>query len=395
MKTRSKTQNLLLMITLFLSTASIMGGGIISVIVSRLYELYDAWAVNLMLTGPGIAGLIACPIAGRLCDKMDKKTIMLTGYILYAFSAIGGAAVDNQIYMIIMRLLAAGICYGLTSTAAMGIITDCYPAENERGRIVGWYNAAMAIIGGIVMLAAGNLAVSNWKLAFAVNWFSIPLIIMIIFFIPSCPPIPHSIPNGAATKAKGTKGWYRKLVPLLISLFLTGFCYYTITGMIDLYVSGNQLGNSAFTGLLATAGSVGSFIACSLFGFTYSKLKDKTGIPSYILLSAGFFLLAFFPSSILALTVSTVMGLAWGNVYSYWWMRCTVVVPEEMAGTAIGITGTVNSICGFPVPYFLLFLKDTILHTENIAATFPVYGMILILVAAGAIIYTARQKQTA
>lgn len=396
MKQQSKLRNLMLMITLFISTASIMGDSVITVITSRLYELYDAWAVNLMISGPCIAGLLACPIAGRLCDRTDKKVIMLTGYILYAISGIGGAAVDNEIYMVVMRFFATGICYGLTSTAAMGIITDCYGDEEMRGKVVGWYNAAMALIGGVVGLAAGALAVDNWKMAFAVNWFSIVVIVLIIFFVPACPPVQRSSALDAnGRNAPGQKGWYTPLISLLAAFFVIGFCYYTILTMMDLYVADNSLGSSAFTGLLGTLGTVGSFAACSAFGFTYGKLKNRAGIPSYLILGLGFFLLAFFPTKIMVMVICIIMGAAWGNAYSYWWMRCTVVVPEEMAGVSIGFTGTVNSLCGFPVPYILLFLKNT-MHTDNAAATFPVYGVICLLIMIIAIFYTRKPgKQSA
>ena len=402
MEKRSKTQNLLLMITLFISTASIMGDSVVGVVTSVLYKQYDAWAVNLMISGPSIAGLIMCPLAGRMCDKMDKKKIMLVGYILYAISAISGVAVDNQIYIIVMRFVATGISYGLTSTAALGIIAECYADEEFRGKVIGWYNAAMALIGGVMGLIAGVLGARDWKLAWAVNWFAVPVILMILFFVPACPPIHTSevpadgenVKKGTDTKAKGEKGWYKPLIPLLASFFVMGLCYYTIITMMDLYVADNQLGTSAFTGLLGTVGTVGSFIACSAFGYVYKKLQDKSAIPSYLIMAVSFLLLGLFPSKPMALITCTIMGAAWGNAYSYWWMRCTVVVPENMAGTAIGITGTINSICGFPVPYIFLFLKG-LMNTGNSARVFPVYAVVSLVVAVTAsdIISKVRGRQ--
>ncbi|WP_230399382.1 MFS transporter [Novisyntrophococcus fermenticellae] len=390
MENRSKVKNMLLMLTLFLTTTSIMGDCVVAVVTSKLYAQYDAWAVNLMISGPCIAGLIACPIAGRLCDKMDKKAILIVGYVLYAISSIGGAAVDNQVYMIVMRFIATGISYGLTSTAALGIVADCYADEDQRSKVVGWYNAAMAILGGVLGLAAGALAVNNWRNTFAVNWFAIPVIILVVIFIPACPPVRKSYET-AQEKVKGNKGWYKRLIPLLGAFLVVGFCYYTIITMMDLYVADNALGNSAFTGLLGTVGTIGSCIACSVFGFTYGKLKNRCSIISYIILAAGFLLMAGYPSVQLALVCCALMGAAWGNVYSFWWMRCTVVVPEDMVGTSIGITGTINSISGFACPYALLFFKN-LLKTDNVANTFYIYGMIIAIAAVLSIVINIKNK---
>lgn len=103
----------------------------------------------------------------------------------------------------------------------------------------------------------------------------------------------------------------------------------TFQTYIDLYVSSNNLGDSAFTGLLGTVQTLFSFVACTAFGFTYGKLKTKLSVIGYFVLALGLVVLFLFPSKITAIAVTAVLGAAWGSVYTYWFFRATVVVPKK------------------------------------------------------------------
>jgi MFS family permease len=360
---------------------------------TQLYTNYDEWAINLMMALPCITGMVACLVSGKLCDMVDKKTIFNIGLILYLISGtnLAGYGFTSQIIMIIIANVAGGICYGMVSTAAIGIISDCYEDEEMRSKVVGWYNGAMAIIGTVFGLVCGFLASVNWKLSPAANWITLPIIILAFLFVPKCPPRAGNAGEAENVKVQKTAGWFKPLLPILFSFVIIGFVFYVISGYIDLYVSGYNLGDSALTGI-ATAIQTGcSFLACTFFGFTYDKLKTKISIPAYILMAASILLMYFFPNKAIFLIANGLLGFGWGSMYTFWFFRTTVVVPENLVGTATGVVTTANSLAGVLVPYVAVGLMG-VMKTENFGKTLIVYGVVLVAAAILAIVTKIGKK---
>lgn len=392
--TESKWKERLMLLTLYVSTFSIMGDMVASVIASALYERYGDFLANLMITGPSLASLVACPLGGWLADRMDKKKLLLAGYLLYAVSGILGAASTGAAYIITCRFLATGVAYGLTSSAAMGILSDSYPDEAARGKVVGIYNAVMALMGAAFGMLCGILAQNDWRNAFMANWLAVPVIVLIVLFVPACPARPHAPQQSAqAAGAQRSAGrWFAQLIPLLVMFFLVASCYYVIAYMLDLYVSFHALGNSATTGTLGAVGTVASCITCTSFGFLYGRWKERCVLPAIALLAVGFLLLAAFPSLPVATAGCAIMGLAWGMIFSYIYLRCTVVVPEDKVGSSIGITSTINSLSMLLCPYILQLLMR-LLHTEDAGAAYYVYGGVVAVVFLVFLLQSLRKRR--
>ncbi|MGL4284341.1 MFS transporter [Eubacterium aggregans] len=219
-KDLSKKKRVLILVALFLSTCCTMWDMVIVPIASNLYSVFEnVMLVNAIISGPAITGVLFCIIGGRLTDRMNKKTLMVIGFSIFTVTSIFGCTVENGVYILICRLMATGVAWGLTSSAALGILAELYLDEKKHGTIIGWYNAAMAIIGAMLSLVAGNLAVNGWQLAFQTYWIAIPVLAMLIVFLSS---MPSKIGEKKHEKIKGDAGWYRKLIPLSLQIFFVG-----------------------------------------------------------------------------------------------------------------------------------------------------------------------------
>lgn len=381
-------KTIMLILILFLSNIGIMGTTVYSVVMTEMYANLDEWAINLTMALPGVIGLAACLAAGKVADKIDKKLMFVGGLVLFAItgSVFGGLLAYSNMGQIVAACLNGGICYGMVSVSSIGLITDCFQNEEQRSQVMGWYNGAMAAVGAVLALIYGNLAVIKWTYAFNANWMALAVAVLAIFFVPACPPQKQTQAAGDTEKIKGEKGWAKRLIPILFAFFFVSLAYMTVNTYIDLYVSGNSLGDAAFTGMLASVGTVCSFIACSAFGFTYKMLKTNLTLPAYALLAAGIIILYLAPGRATALLVCGIMGAAWGTAYTYWFFRSTVVVPEYMVGTATGLVTTANSLSYFPMPYLLTFLMSA-MKTENITGILPVYAGLMVVVFVIAVIY--------
>lgn len=387
-------KTIMLILILFLSNIGIMGTTVYSVVMTEMYANLDEWAINLTMALPGVIGLVACLAAGKVADKIDKKLMFVSGLVLFAItgSVFGGLLAYSDIGQIVAACFNGGICYGMVSVSSIGLITDCFQNEEQRSQVMGWYNGAMAAVGAVLALIYGNLAVIKWTYAFNANWFALVVAVLAIFFVPACPPQKQTAFAETAEKVKGEKGWAKRLIPILLAFFFVSLAYMTVNTYIDLYVSGNGLGDAAFTGSLASIGTVCSFIACSAFGFTYKKLKTNITLPAYALIAIGILVLYLAPSKATALVVCGIMGAAWGTAYTFWFFRSTVVVPENMVGTATGLVTTANSLSYFPMPYLLTFLMASF-NTDNFKNILPVYAGIMVIVFVVALVYKVANRK--
>ena len=80
-----KWRLVLALAALFLSSMCTMGDFVITPIVSNIYEVFgeqSEFLVNLGITGPAIVGLPFGLAAGFLCDRMDKKVVMVVGFAI-------------------------------------------------------------------------------------------------------------------------------------------------------------------------------------------------------------------------------------------------------------------------------------------------------------------------
>lgn len=316
--------------------------------------------------------MAACLVCGKICDKVDKKWMFIIG-------------------MIIAGAFNGGICYGMVSVSMVGIISDCFEDEEQRGTVMGWYNGAMALVGAVMSFCFGLIAASNWKMASQLNWVSMVAVVLGIIFIPACPP-KSGASTGTEEKEKGDKGWAKRLIPLVIAFFLVSFAAMSVMTYIDLYVSGNSLGSASLTGLFGSVQTIASFVACTFFGVTYKKLGSRLSIPCYLLVAGSILLMFLVPSKPVLLIAAAVFGASWGTVYTYWFVRATVVVPENMVGTATGIITTANSLSYLPMAYFMTGMMG-MMHTDNFRSLFPIYAGIIAVVFVGAVVLNGKNKE--
>ena len=185
-KKMTNIRKILFMVVMCLSNVAIMGTTFYSIIMTKLYENYAKWAVDAAIAIPGIIGLFACLIAGKISDLVNKKILFLCGLLLFALTGTTLALVPNDLLFVVMASLNGGICYGIVSVSAVGIISDTFSNEEERSKMLGLYNGIMALVGALLALLYGFCADINWKLGPAPNWFVVVVYIRFRFYCNTC-----------------------------------------------------------------------------------------------------------------------------------------------------------------------------------------------------------------
>lgn len=379
-----KWRLVLALAALFLSSMCTMGDFVITPIVSNIYEVFgeqSEFLVNLGITGPAIVGLPFGLAAGFLCDRMDKKVVMVVGFAIFTLSAVFGIAFENLYWFVIMRQLATGVGWGITNTAALSILADLFTHKGEHGKYVGWYNAAMSLIGALLALTAGRLAVDGWQNAYLVYLVAIPVLVMLIVFLPSFPPASQATVTADGEETSGIvaqKGWWRGLVPLSAQVLVVACCYYVILYMISIYVADSGVGDEAFTGMLSSVMTISSAIGSFLFGMAYERFRTAVYLPSLFVIGFTFFVLAFVPVAPVIVVALACAGFAWPFFFCYFYSHCTAISPANKAGTATAIVASANGVAVTASSYLLM--GSIGMTGGNSLTVYPAFGVVMIAV---------------
>lgn len=369
------------LVALFLSSMCTMGDLVVSPIVANLYETFvDApeWLLNFGITGPALVGLPFGLIAGLLCDRFDKKWVLVVGFAIFTASAVFGA-VDNVYLFVTLRCLATGVGWGITNTAALAILANLFTDENEHGKYVGWYNAAMSVMGALMAAIAGVLAVTAWQNAFQTYLIAVPVLVMLVVFLPSFPA--EHVTAAAEEKADDTAvlaGWWKKLLPLAVQVFFIAACFFVMLYMISLYVVDAGVGDEAFTGMLSSVMTIATAIASMAFGLIYKKMKSFVYAPAMVILGLCFIAMGLFPSPIVTIVCVTIGGFMWPFYFCYFYVRCTELAPASKAGTATSIVAFSDGLAAAASSYLLTGLMNA--TSMSSVAVWPIFGVILIVV---------------
>ena len=110
---------------------------------------------------------VVSPIGGHLSDRLSRRGIIATGWLVYA-GVYGGFALASRAASLVPIFLVYGVYYGLTEGVEKAVVADLAPA-GRRGSAFGAYHAVI----GIGALAASLVFAAVWKAAGAPAAFAL------------------------------------------------------------------------------------------------------------------------------------------------------------------------------------------------------------------------------
>jgi len=105
-------------------------------------------AFNLVYT------LVSLP-AGSLSDRVDRKKLIIGGWIVYGLIYLGFAFAQTALHVVVLYILY-GLYYGLAFGTTKAMVADLVP-QQLRGTAYGTYNAVLGILDFPASLIAGLL----------------------------------------------------------------------------------------------------------------------------------------------------------------------------------------------------------------------------------------------
>lgn len=389
----------LMLAAIFLSTFTSMTDQVITPIINIIYEVYSGAplaAVDFTITGAVLVSLPFILLAGWLCDHFNKKIVIVVSFAIFSVSTIFGAYVIDITYYCIMRSLTM-IGWGMTNVSALAILAQVFTQEDEHGKIVGWYNAAMSVIGALLALLGGALAVNfagdEFRGVYNAYWLTLPILAMLIAFVPS-------MKSAAADGASGDKAaiadkasdassgaWWTPLIPLVLIILVVTLCQTEQLVMVSVYVADAGVGDAGFVGIAASIMVVASTVGSLLFGPVYSKMNRNIAVPAIIIVAVGFLAMGLFPSVASVIIGAILIGFGWSLFFCFFYSRCVELVSANNAGKATSIANFAYSIACAASAYFLTWLTQT--FGINAVSCWWIFGVILVVAAIATAVFFA------
>ncbi|MGQ9632340.1 MAG: MFS transporter [bacterium] len=115
----------------------------------------------MLLTFNIIYALVSTP-AGSLSDRIERKKVIVGGWLVYALIYLGFALAGKGWHIWVLYAIY-GVYYGMAYGTAKAMIADIVP-EELRGTAYGTYNAVLGILDFPASLIAGILwqGVGRW-----------------------------------------------------------------------------------------------------------------------------------------------------------------------------------------------------------------------------------------
>jgi sugar porter (SP) family MFS transporter len=133
-----------------------------------------------------LGALLSASIAGRITDRLGRRSVLMVAAALFAVGAIGASMVGS-IGMLVVARLVLGAAIGVAAVVAPLYIAESAPLR-VRGALVSTYQ--LAITAGIVLSYLTGLVLRSdgtWRVMFAIG--AIPGLVFLfgLFFLPESP----------------------------------------------------------------------------------------------------------------------------------------------------------------------------------------------------------------
>lgn len=302
----------------------------------------DISLVQMIITLPSFMFIIFSPLAGKLAQKVEKKTLAVIAILLYLAGGLLSFFLHSSIWQILAGSLIIGCGSGLLMPVLNSIICDCFDGA-ERGQIMG-LNATFVALGAMLMIfISGQLSRFGWHMSFLSFLILIPVLIVVLAFLPKSKAAPALAKQGADTH--NSSGF--EMTPIIAFLFVIGVAYFSLQNAYNtnssLYLSDMNIGVAEVASYVTMVNSLGGIFGGMLFGWLVTKAKAQVETVALLLSSAGFLLTFFLPQIVPILVGSALVGAGFALFNaSGTFLLSKYLKPENNAFTASIYLAVVN-----------------------------------------------------
>jgi MFS family permease len=327
-------------IQLVLTSAIIRNSLLVGTALFTYYVLFvlmaDIIGLGIMFSVGYFFSAICSLLGGFLGDRLGRKTIVISGFLVSALAWLSLAKVSNVLEVSILYGIIMGAMSGLYPSYA-SLISDAVHGENV-GAALGLVNTVTSLFGAIGAIAAGYIA--------AAFGFNILYVIVFVFGVASLPPLlllrieetkekRHPI---AAPTFSNFLTSYRALLVICSAVFtitLGTFASLFYPDYVKTTFGAGRFEIAAFDSIYSVIWTVSNYPGGSL----YDKVGKKVVSAGYLLMGVAW--LMFPILNHLYLIYAVYAAYSFGNSRGYFTTTLALSsVPPKDKGTALGVMNT-------------------------------------------------------
>lgn len=314
---------------------------------------------------------------GLLADKFGAKKVLLCAVVLWSIFTGLTAIAWSLTAMVIIRFLF-GVGEAGFQPSASKIIATTFP-KNERSKAMSVMLSSGAIMGMLVPIISAVLLVTiGWRLFFVIAG-SLGVIIAILYWKFIKIPAPEKSPSDEATEKtpKADKGILKQLIkmPVMWSILAAFFTIYAVNwglnSWMPTYLTDVRGLDILSIGWMQLIPGVIMVVAMLAFGNLIDKVSLKTskiiGAVFAFLLAIIIFLMFNSSSMFMFIIYQCVMSVLATYIIILLPSFVLKIVPEQIAGTAVGMANTGGQLAGFVTPMLIGFMIDAFDGSYNAA----------------------------
>lgn len=309
--------------------------------------------VGIALSLPSIVGNVIEPVLGILSETGKRRSIVITGAILFGLAVLLAAA-SRQFYALLISLIIFYPASGAFVSLSQAALMDFAPDEREVNMAKWVFSGSLGVVAGPLMLTAFLSLNGNWRHALIATGITSLAILPFIWEYPYQKPDHRNLTFRAGLKASlrslSQKGIIRWLVALEFSdlmldvlMAYLALYYVDVVGCSPAYAA---LAVAAWSG----AGLLGDFLLIPLLrkveGLVYLRLSVMVELALYPL-----FLLS--PWLWAKLVLLGLLGLFNAGWYSILKAQLFSAMPDR-SGLALTVSN-ISGLAGSCIPFAIGF----------------------------------------
>ena len=245
------------------------------------------------------------------------------------------------------------IGYGLIFPLASAVITDLFEGA-KKDTMMGWKSAIGALAGVVFQTLGGVLTAYSWRFAFLGFLLVIPILIMVLIFLPD---------TGVKAKAEGKKqgGFTKGLIICVIVGFLLNAVQFSFMQDMSFVVTGDGLGGALDAANVLSTFTALSFVAGLIYVLFAKVFKRFTPVIAILLVGIAFAIAAVAPSLPVLFAAAAIFGLGFGFTNPALTLKAASCVTDpSKTPMAISIYVCGTGVGQFLSAYILTFITGTL-----------------------------------
>jgi len=270
----------------------------------------DISLIQMIITLPSLMFVVISPLSGELSRHFRKKSLIMSGLIIYLLGGIFPYFFHNSIWQLLAGSVAAGCGSGFVMPMVNAEICDNFDMQ-ERGTLMGLNSAFVAIGTLSFTFVNGQLVKFGWTTCYLIYLLLIPVIVTVQVCLPK-----EESPKNLPKEKTGTL----QINPYIAFLFILGFIYFAMQNAfntnVSLLIGEKNLGGAQEASLATMVNTAGGILSGVLFGIIVRKLGDQIETCALGLAGIGFLLVFVLPKLLPILAGGALVGFGFSTFNS-------------------------------------------------------------------------------